>query len=331
MSLENFEKIKEIGGSFAKVYLAKKKGSNEFYAIKEMNYPMNYPNQRKYLDQEIEILREIDHPNILKYVNHKEDNQKVYIITEYLNGGTLADVLENYRNKYNTNFPEELVQIIMRQLVSALKYIHSKHILHRDIKMKNIMLNYKNEKDKEDLNIRKATIKIISFDFSRKLHQEELAKTILGSPYFMDPKILKRCNKRLNKLDHSNDFGYDEKVDIWSLGIVCYEMITGKPAFDAENMEELVSKIEKGLYEIPNNLLLSREVVSFLNGMLKCNENERLSSDELSRHDFLTKEVKDFTQIEIKEPFNIYSTNISLFGKVKNDDYKNDDELEKKN
>ena len=89
-------------------------------------------------------------------------------------------------------------------------------------------------------------------------------------------------------------------------------MLIGKPTFDAETMKELVSKVERGSYEIPNDLYLSREVVSFINGMLKYNEKERLSSSELYRHYFLRREVKDFKTIKLERPLNSKFTNESI-------------------
>jgi hypothetical protein len=140
-----------------------------------------------------------------------------------------------------------------------------------------------------------AQVKIIDFGFATRLDSNKnLAFSTLGSPINMDPGIL----KRLNNIDN-NRSGYDEKVDIWSLGTVCYEMLIGKATFEAENMRELVTKIETGEYTIPTSL--SKEVVSFLNAMLQYDSNYRLSSEELSRHYFLTKNVKDFTKIDIKK------------------------------
>ena len=110
----------------------------------------------------------------------------------------------------------------------------------------------------------------------------------------MDPTIL----RKLNHIDN-NVSGYDEKVDIWSLGTLCYEMLIGKATFDANNMRELVKKIETGEYTIPTTL--SKEVVSFLNAMLQYDSKIRLSADELSRHYFLTKNIKDFTRIDINK------------------------------
>jgi serine/threonine protein kinase len=117
----------------------------------------------------------------------------------------------------------------------------------------------------------------------------------------MDPEIL----KKLNHMDDSNK-GYDEKVDIWSLGTLCYEMLIGKPTFEANNMRELVQKIETGDYTLPSSL--SREVVSFLNAMLQYDASIRLDAKDLKRHYFLTKNIKDFTQINLNE---IKNDNIS--------------------
>ena len=111
----------------------------------------------------------------------------------------------------------------------------------------------------------------------------------------MDPGIL----KKLNDVGNSKEYGYDEKADIWSLGTICYEMINGRSAFDAEDMEELFSKVEKGNYFLPSTL--SIEAASFINGMLKYNPAKRFTADQLYRHQFLTKNVKDFHKINLNK------------------------------
>ena len=93
--------------------------------------------------------------------------------------------------------------------------------------------------------------------------------------------------------------GYDQKADVWSLGTICYEMLIGRSAFDAEDMEDLVNKIEDGTYVVPTNL--SKEVISFINGMLQYESSARLTCEELSKHPFLTKDVKDFQPIDMKK------------------------------
>ena len=111
----------------------------------------------------------------------------------------------------------------------------------------------------------------------------------------MDPRIL----RKLNKLEHPNDYGYDEKADIWSLGTLCYEMLIGKNIFDAKSMKDLVKKVNKGDYFIPNTL--SKEAVSFLNGMLQYDLKKRLSAEQLYRHKFINKRFDQLTRIDLKE------------------------------
>ena len=184
----------------------------------------------------------------------------------------------------------------MRQVVSAINYIHSLRIIHRDLKLDNILVKFEGENDKNQLNLLKAEIKIIDFGFAAYKDQTGLLKTAIGSPMNMDPLILKKFNSggTTNK-----ELGYDEKADIWSLGTLCYQMLIGNCAFDAYNMKELVSKIEEGTYKVPTNL--SKEVVSFLNAMLQYKPEKRLSASELIKHAFLIKNVNDFTRIDINK------------------------------
>jgi serine/threonine protein kinase len=154
-------------------------------------------------------------------------------------------------------------------------------------------MNYENEQDKENMNILGAQVKIIDFGFATVLNpKQNLAFSTLGSPINMDPGILKKFTGNDTK-------GYDESVDIWSLGTLCYEMLIGKPTFEASTMKELQYKIEKGEYTLPTTL--SKEAVSFLNAMLQYDPKCRLNAEELSRHHFLTRDIKDFTKININE------------------------------
>jgi serine/threonine protein kinase len=182
----------------------------------------------------------------------------------------------------------------MRQIINAFQYIHKLKIIHRDIKLDNILLNYETEEDKNNLNLMKASVKIIDFGFSCVISKSGLQYSTLGSPINMDPIIL----KKLNSSGQTRQLGYSQKADIWSLGTICYEMLIGKSAFDAQDMDELVEKIEKGTYVIPTSV--SKEVISFLNGMLQYESSKRLNSGQLAKHNFLTKDIKDFHKIDVK-------------------------------
>ena len=297
MLVDDLTLIKPLGkGAFGEVFLTSKQGTTQKFATKQIDkkYAAN-PKAKKYLDNEIAILKDINHENIVKLYDVKETSQYFYLVTEYCNGGGLSDCLEKYQEEHNAAFPEELVQYLMKQIVSALRYLHRKRILHRDIKLDNILVHYESEEDRVNKNLMKAKVKMIDFGFARYLKKEELAYSTLGSPINMDPGIL----RKLNKLEHSKEYGYDEKADIWSLGTACYEMLIGNCTFDAESMKELVTKVERGNYFLPSTL--SKEAVSFLNGMLQYDFKKRFTAEQLYRHKFLNKNFKDLNKINLKD------------------------------
>ena len=285
-------------GAFGEVYESKVKGHDGIYAVKKLvkeKYKKN-PKGYKYLKNEIEILNNTAHENIVKlYSSNIETHLHQYLVTEYCNGGDLNDCLEYYKKNKMRPFTEEEVQHIMKQIVSAIKYLHvDKKIIHRDLKLENILLHYENDDDRKQKNILKAKIKIIDFGFARYIN-EGIAVSILGSPLFMDPRIL----LKLNKLDNSKDFKYEEKADIYSLGIICYILLTGNQLFDVNRMDELIEDTKKGIYKI--SVHLSKETISFLNYMLKYDPKKRLDIKRLSEHEFITKKVEEFTKIDKKE------------------------------
>ena len=285
-------------GSFGEVYLTKMKNDDKkILATKKLERKQIEGTEAlKYLKNEIQILQKLDHPNIVKFESIKKTKEHFFIIMEYCNGGELSKALKQYKKKYGNPFSEEIVQHFMRQIIGAFKYIHGKKIIHRDIKLENILINYETEKDKEEINVMKATPKIIDFGFARRMSKTGLVHSTLGSPINMDPIILKKLTSNSKK---TRQLGYDQKADIWSLGTICYEMLIGKYAFNADDMSELVDKIEKGTYTVPTHL--SREVVSFLNSMLQYDPKNRLSCKQLAKHPFLTKNVKDFQPIDLQK------------------------------
>ena len=284
-------------GAFGEVYLTSREGDPKKYATKKMDRgTIDKSEARKYLANEIKILKSLNHPNIVKFQDLKKTKNHYFLMMECCNGGELADALEKYKQKNGKPFPEELVQHFMRQIIDAFKYIHGKKIIHRDIKLPNILLHYENEEDKKNFNLMKAQVKIIDFGFSCVINKSGLQYTVLGSPINMDPLILQKLNSSTSK---TRQLGYNEMADIWSIGTICYEMLIGKSAFDAEDMDDLVQKVESGSYSVP--VSISSEIASFLNGMLQYKASDRLSAEQLSRHAFLTKEVSQFKKIDLKK------------------------------
>ena len=191
-------------------------------------------------------------------------------------------------------FSEEIVQYIMRQIVDAIKYLHNKKIIIRDLTLYDIMINYDDEKDRiNNNNIMKGKIKIAKLTYARYLAKGDLAKEIILNGEYSDP-IIYIYEKNKEKFEN---FGYNEKVDIWYLGIVFYKLLIGKNPFSISSLKlnEFYENLNKGDYFVPTSI--SKEALSFLNCTLKYDPTKRLSIDILYNHEFLRKNVNTFTKI----------------------------------
>ena len=296
MLLDDYTLTQPLGrGTFGDVFLTSKKNSTTLYATKRMDRALaEHPSYCKYFVNEVSILRNIYHKNIVKVEGLKKTKNHYYIIMELCDGGSLKSNLEKYMNIYKKPFSEKIVQHLMRQIVSAVNYLHGLKIVHRDLKLENILVNYNSIEDKKNVNLLKAEIKIVDFGFATHISNASLLKTAIGSPFNMDPRILKKFNCHA-KCPQS----YDEKADIWSLGTLCYQMLIGDYAFTAKSVQELSSKIEEGNFKVP--IYLARETISFLINMLQYNPAKRMSASELSKHPFLNKYIDDFSYVDIQK------------------------------
>ena len=315
MIFEDLTFIKIIGkGSFGQVYLTSRKGHSEFYATKIIKKIIaDSAKVKKYFHNEINILKEIEHKNIMRLIEIKQNSENYYLICELCNGGSLRQCANKYLKMYNKTFSEEIIQYLMKQIIEALKYLHGKHIMHRDLKLDNILVNFKDENDKSVLNMYGAEVKIIDFGFAAHVDKkQDLHKSVLGSPMYMDPKLLKKYTRTSN-IDIT---GYDESIDIWSLGNIFYEMLTGKLAFDTNDIKILEQKIDTGFYSLPTTSY--KEVVGFLIGMFQYDSEKRLTAEELSKHDFLSKNIRHFVRIDINTVKN-YIKNDKLVISIKED------------
>ena len=288
---------------FSIVDLYKQNNSNKFFAVKIYNKMIVKKSELfKYICSKPEILKTLDHPNITKLIKIINDKSQMnlFFVMEYCNGGSLLECLKNYQKKYQSAFPEEIIQHLMRQIVDALNYIHDKYIIHRDLKLDNIMVHFDNENDRIELNMMKAKIKVVGFFLAKKLpHKNALTNSIVGTPLYMAPNLLLNMKKKKN----ANNIGYGTEVDIWSLGCICYELFTGKNVFDdAINLEDLIKEMKKGKYKVP--ITASYEYINFLNNMLQYEGKNRKTAKELMAFPFLTKNVRDFKYFKQKKDEN---------------------------
>ena len=339
MIVDDITMIKCIGkGPFGEVYLTKKKDTNVKYATKRIDKKLiNSEKIKKYFLNGIEILNGLNHDNIIKLIEIKEDKRYYYLVEEYCNGQSLRVCLDKYMDENNKPFPQEIIQYLMKQIVEAIKYLHNNNIIHRNLKLENILVQFDTEEDKNELNLLKSNIKINGFLLSTR-KKNTAHQTVVGSPLNMDPIILKILNSKGNPCP---DLGYDEKADIWSLGSICYEMFIGKPMFNADSLEELISEAEKGKYILPYSA--SNEIYYFMKGMLKYDSELRFHAEDLLNHPFLVKDVKNFERINIIKirgkadakgiNINFLNNNTTIISDTKKESYKDNNQnfIENKN
>ena len=171
------------------------------------------------LSYEIDILKNLDHPNILRLYEVFEDAKNIYLVTELCNGGELFDEIVS-----RTRFGERDAANVIKQLISAISYCHSKKVCHRDLKPENILID-----NKESL-----TIKLIDFGTSQRFEDEEKMELVLGTAYYIAPEVLKG--------------EYDEKCDVWSIGVILYILLSGEPPFPGGDDKEILRSVIQGKY-----------------------------------------------------------------------------------
>lgn len=270
-------------GCFAEIYLSKKQDSDMLLATKRISlkYLSVEPIFKNYLKNEINFLKEIDHQNIIKLYDVKIKDDNIYLVMEYCNGGSLKKALNSYKEKNGKPFTEEIVGFLMNQILCGVEYLHNHGIMHRDLKLENILLKYNSDK-KDD--IFSTEIKIIDFNISTR--SRKFINKMKGKVPFI-PQMIND--------DYGDDI-YDEKVDIWSLGLLCYEMLIGEKFLCEEYKNIQISNL---IITIPQSISL--EAQTFLLSMLQKNANKRLSATELLRHEFIVKNVnrKSYNKIFI--------------------------------
>ena len=259
---KNYIKLKKIGtGSYGTVYLARNKYNDELVAIKEIPKTSEDLLSDGEIMDEINILKKLDHPDIVRILEFYNTEEKYYIINEYIPGGELFEQINNI-------FSETQIAVMFRQILSGLAYLHSNNIIHRDLKLENILIN-----EVETINGEKYFIlKIIDFGTARIFDKNKKAKAIVGSTYYIAPEVL---NKK-----------YNRECDLWSAGIILYMFIVGSPPFDAKSDKEIMDKIKKGKF--PTNSQrwknASNEVKDLIQKLLVYEPEKRLTALQALRH-----------------------------------------------
>lgn len=258
--MEDYVIGKEVGeGSFGRVCECTLKRTGEKRAVKVIPLEDEDDNVED-IRSEVETLASCDHRNIIKNYAAFHENSHVYIIMEYLGAGSAKQLLDHHKS-----LPEAVIAPILRQLVDGLVYLHDRKLIHRDIKAGNLMFNTKGH------------LKLVDFGVARKLRDKaERANTFTGSPYFMAPEVIAQN-------------GYDEKADVWSLGITAIQLATGEPPLaDVHAMKALLMIVKSDPPQISKGDGYSDDFVDFVNGCLRKSATDRPAAKDLLQHPFLS-------------------------------------------
>jgi aurora kinase len=261
--ISDFTILKELGaGSYGRVILVQHKITQAKYAIKciDKRNKVNIE-EKPYFRREIEIMYRVHHPNVVKLFGHFEDNKYCYFIMEYIPGGNVYNLVP--KNGFRT-VPIQTIASIMKDVISAVYFLHhmSPPIIHRDIKPENVVL---------DQNMK---AKLTDFGWSNYMQGDMKRTTVCGTPVYLAPEII-------------NNRGHDEKVDIWCIGVLLFELLTGISPFQGFDVQTIKYNINRLNIAWQKNM--DRDAVDLIKRILKYNPEERISLENMLLHPFMTK------------------------------------------
>lgn len=262
-TLTDFDIGRPLGkGKFGNVYLAREKKSKFLVALKVLfKSAIKEFNNEHQVRREVEIQSHLRHPNILRLYGYFHDESRVYLILEYAPKGAVYVALMKTPDK---RFAEDVCANYVAQIADALKYCHAKKVIHRDIKPENLLLGNNGE------------IKIADFGWS--VHAPSSRRTTLcGTLDYLSPEMV--ANKP-----------HDEKVDLWSLGVLCYEFLTGKPPFEASDFESTYKRICMGAFNFPP--FVSEGARDLIKRLLVVKPENRLDLDSVLKHPWVLEHLK---------------------------------------
>ena len=272
---KEYKKVKFLGeGSFGAVYQVQNKYSKSICAMKIIRKKSDCSSEEENeIRNEINILRTMDHPNILKIFEFYSNPKEYSIITELCSMGELFDQIIN-----KGPFNEKYSAYVLYQVFSAVNYCHKMHILHRDLKPENILIIDKNEDGY-------PTIKVCDFGTAKIFQTGKVERKFVGSSYYMAPEVLKQR--------------YNEKCDIWSCGVIMYILLSQRPPFGGKDDDEIMANIEKGKYDLssPPFDKISQNARDLIKKMLTMDPQKRISAEEVLNHPW-------FKENKSKELFN---------------------------
>ncbi|VVB00675.1 unnamed protein product [Arabis nemorensis] len=271
MGVEDYHVIELVGeGSFGRVYKGRRKYTGQTVAMKFIMKQGKSDKDIHSLRQEIEILRKLKHENIIEMLDSFENEREFCVVTEFAQG-ELFEILED-----DKCLPEEQVQAIAKQLVKALHYLHSNRIIHRDMKPQNILIGAG------------SVVKLCDFGFARAMSTNTVVlRSIKGTPLYMAPELVR-------------EQPYNHTADLWSLGVILYELYVGQPPFYTNSVYALIRHIVKDPVKYPDEM--SPYFKSFLKGLLNKVPQYRLTWPALLEHPFVKESLEEIEAREMHTP-----------------------------
>lgn len=266
-SLKDFEVLSKLGeGSFGIVFKVQRKLDANKYVLKKINISKMNTRCKEDALNEVRFLSKLEHPNIVKYYDSFIEEEHLYIVMEYCEGGDLSKFLRSHQD---CHLKEELVWKYIIQMCQGLSFIHQKKILHRDIKAMNIFISSDDQIRIGDLGVAKAL-----------QNHHSLSRTTVGTPLYMSPEI---CEER----------SYNEKSDIWALGCVIYEICAFKHPFEAKTFTSLVGKIVSGQYA-PIPSIYSKELAALVDACLQKSGINRPAAEDILKMPSVLQKIKHY-------------------------------------
>jgi len=265
---KKYEVKGELGrGAFSVVKMGINKKTGEKVAIKIIDRNDVGKDYEKNLKMEMDILRRVDHPNIIALHEMIEAGNKLYFVMELVTGGELFD-----RIVEKGSYSEEDAKVLVRKIVSAIDYLHKQNIAHRDLKPENLLV-----KSIDD----DTEVKIADFGLSKIIDKDKMMQTACGTPGYVAPEVL-------------NAEGYDKEVDMWSVGVITYILLCGFPPFYSESVPEVFEQIMKAEYDYPEEYWdeISAEAKDFIDHLLVVDVAKRLTAEQSLNHPWLRQSSK---------------------------------------
>ncbi|XP_006304751.2 serine/threonine-protein kinase ATG1t isoform X1 [Capsella rubella] len=245
------------------VWLANHRLTGEEAVMKCFDLSKLNRNLRNCLNNELEFLSSVHHPNIIRLLQFFQDEDFLVMVLEYCDGGTLSSYIQRHGR-----VEEDVAKRFMKQIGAGLEIIHDNHIIHRDLKPENILLVGSGDE---------LVLKIADFSLARKLVPGKYLETVCGSPFYMAPEVLQFQR-------------YNEKADMWSVGAILFEMLHGYPPFRGNNNVQVLRNIRSSTSLPFSRLILQQlhpDCIDVCSRLLSINPVKRLSFDEFYKHKFL--------------------------------------------